>query len=92
MASASVDSLPPRFAVGDKVWRDLNRSGRQDQGEPPAAEVSVQLLTVDGDVVESTVSSASGRFNFDDLPGGTYTVRFAGVPSGFRLTPAGIRR
>ena len=71
------------------VWRDLDRSGRQDQGEPPAAGVSVQLLTVDGDVVESTVSSASGRFGFDDLPGGTYAVRFAGVPSGFRLTPAG---
>ncbi len=89
VASSSVDSLPPRFAVGDMVWRDLDRSGRQDEGEPPAADVSVQLLTVDGDVVESTVSSASGRFNFDDLPGGTYTVRFAGVPSGWRLTPAG---
>ena len=49
----------------------------------------MQLLTVDSDVVGSTVSSTSGRFIFDDLPGGTYTVRFAGVPSRFRLTPAG---
>ena len=89
VASPATGSHPPRFAVGDKVWQDLNRSGRQDQGEPPAAGISVQLLSVDGEVVESTVSSASGRFGFDNVPGGTYTVRFAGVPSGFRLTAAG---
>jgi hypothetical protein len=88
-AAPTTDGRPPGFAVGDKVWRDLDRSGRQDEGEPPAAGISVQLLTVDGDVVESTVSSAAGRFSFDDLPGGTYAVRFAGVPSGWRLAPAG---
>lgn len=82
-------SRPPRFAVGDKVWRDLNRSGCQDPGEPPQARISVQLLNVDGEVVASTVSSSTGRFLFDDLVGGTYAVRFAGVPSDFRLTPPG---
>ena len=89
VAAPAPGSRAPRFAVGDKVWQDVNRSGRQDQGEPPATGISVQLLTVDGDVVESTVSSGTGRFGFDDLPAGTYAVRFAGVPSGFRLTLAG---
>lgn len=82
-------SRPVRFAVGDKVWEDRDRSGRQDPGEPPVGGISVQLLTADGDVLESTVSSATGRFAFDDLPAGTYAVRFAGVPRGSRLTPAG---
>ena len=78
-----------RFAVGDMVWRDDNRSGVQDTGESPASRVSIQLLNVDGEVVASTVSSPSGRYVFDNLQAGTYSVRFAGVPEEFRLTPAG---
>ena len=76
-----------RFAVGDSVWRDDNRSGVQDPGESPASKVSVQLLNYDGKVVASTVSNSSGRYVFDDLQAGTYSVRFAGVPEDFRLTP-----
>lgn len=79
----------PRFAVGDHVWQDLDRSGRQDAGEPPAAGISVQLLSADGAVLDSTVSSGDGRFVFDDLRPGRYAVRFAGVPQDFRLTLAG---
>ena len=48
----------------------------------------MQLLNLDGEVVESTVSNATGRFAFDDLAAAAYAVRFAGVPSGFRLTAA----
>jgi SdrD B-like domain len=82
-------SHPARFAVGDHVWRDVNRSGVQDPSEPPAAKVSVQLVGLDGEVVDSTVSSASGHYVFDDQPAGTYRVRFAGIPRGFRLTTTG---
>jgi 5-hydroxyisourate hydrolase-like protein (transthyretin family) len=77
-----------RFAVGDSVWRDDNRSGVQEAGESPANRVSVQLLNNDGEVVASTVSNSSGRYVFDNLQAGTYSVRFAGVPEDFRLTPA----
>ena len=79
-----------RFAVGDLVWRDDNRSGVQDSGESPASGISVQLLNVNGEVVASTVSGRSGRYLFDNLPAGTYSVRFAGVPDDFRLTPTGV--
>jgi serine-aspartate repeat-containing protein C/D/E len=79
-----------RFAVGDTVWRDDNRSGVQDSGESPAAQISVQLLNADGEVVASTVSGPSGRYIFDGLPAGTYSVRFAGVPQEFRLTPTAV--
>ena len=72
-----------RFAVGDTVWRDDNRSGVQDSGESPAAQISVQLLNADGEVVASTVSGPSGRYIFDSLAAGTYSVRFAGVHRSF---------
>jgi SdrD B-like domain len=78
-----------RFAIGDMVWRDDNRSGVQDTGESPASRISIQLLNIDGEVVDSTVSSPSGRYLFDNLQAGTYSVRFAGVPEEFRLTAAG---
>jgi SdrD B-like domain len=78
-----------RFAVGDMIWRDDNRSGVQDPGESPASRISIQLLNVDGEVVASTVSSSYGRYVFDNLQAGTYSVRFAGVPEDFRLTPSG---
>jgi SdrD B-like domain len=79
-----------QFAVGDLVWRDDNRSGVQDPGESPAAQVSVQLLNVAGEVVASTVSEPSGRYIFDHLAAGTYSVRFAGVPEEFRMTPTAV--
>ena len=78
------------FAVGDLVWMDDNRSGTQDPGEAPASGISVQLLNVDGEVVASTVSTPSGRYVFDNVSAGTYSVRFAGVPKDFRLTPTGL--
>jgi serine-aspartate repeat-containing protein C/D/E len=77
-----------RFAIGDFVWHDTDRSGRQDPGEPPAARVGVQLLDANGDVVASTVTSQTGRYIFDRLAAGTYSVRFAGIPSGYRITSA----
>jgi uncharacterized protein (DUF2141 family) len=79
-----------RFAVGDLVWRDDNRSGIQDPGELPDSQISVQLLNANGEVVASTVSTPSGHYAFDDLSAGTYSVRFAGIPKDFRLTLTGV--
>ena len=78
--------VEPRFAVGNLVWSDTNRSGRQDPGEAGTARVSVQLLNSEGDVVAATVTGADGRYVFDRLRPGLYSVRFAGVRPGWRLT------
>jgi hypothetical protein len=89
LSRSSDRSEVAKFAVGDMIWRDDNRSGVQDPGESPASRVSVQLLNVDGDLVASTVSNSAGHYVFDNLQAGTYSVRFAGLPEDFRLTPAG---
>ncbi len=93
-APAPADRQPTQtaaatFAVGDRVWLDDNRQGTQDDGEPPSAQVSVQLLDADGNVRASTVST-DGRYLFDDLPAGVYSVRFSGVEAGYRLSPTGV--
>ena len=78
-----------RFTLGDLVWRDLNRNGVQDDGEPPAAGISVQLRSADNDVLKSTKTLPSGHYRFDNLPAGTYAVQFAGLPPNTRLTTTG---
>ncbi|SDT18815.1 Carboxypeptidase regulatory-like domain-containing protein [Friedmanniella luteola] len=80
----------PRFAVGDRVWDDGDGDGRQDDGEPGRGGVSVQLLDGDGGVVGSTTSDGDGHYLFDDLPAGTYALRFAGLGGGSKLSPAGV--
>ncbi|MCW5951210.1 MAG: carboxypeptidase regulatory-like domain-containing protein [Propionibacteriaceae bacterium] len=63
------------YAIGDLVWIDANDNGVQDEGEEPLAGVTVDLL-VDGAVVATTTTDENGRYVFDNLPAGTYQVRF----------------
>lgn len=64
------------FAVGDRVWRDVDGDGVQDAGEPSVAGVTVSLLAADGTVLGTTTSDSDGAYLFDGLPAGTYSVRF----------------
>jgi protocatechuate 3,4-dioxygenase beta subunit len=72
------------------VWADRNRDGRQDPDEPAASRTSVQLLDADGTVVRSTTTDPAGHYRFDNLPGGVYSLRFAGIPAGSKLSPTGV--
>lgn len=80
----------PRFAVGDRVFRDPDGAGLQPPDSTTPARISVQLLNGAGDVVASTKSLTTGRYSFDNLPAGAYAVRFAGLPDGYRFSPAGV--
>ncbi len=88
-AARRADEGQPRFAVGDRVWWDADRDGRQGEGERGLGGVSVQLLDAAGSLLSSTTSDADGRYLFDDLPPGTYAVRFAGLGGGSKLTSSG---
>jgi uncharacterized repeat protein (TIGR01451 family) len=62
-------------SLGDYVWFDVDEDGVQDDDENPAAGITVELI-VDGLVVDTTTTDADGRYLFEDLIPGTYTVRF----------------
>ena len=62
--------LPTNGAVTGTVR--AARSGR------PVPEASVTLVDGDGDVVASAVTGADGRYEFGDVPTGTYTLTAAG--------------
>jgi len=62
---------PAPLEIGNRVWEDLDLNGRQDPGELPLANVTLQLwLDTDGDNVgdkflASTVTNAAGEYYFN---------------------------
>jgi hypothetical protein len=80
--------LKRHAALGDRVWHDLNRDGRQDAGEPGLAGVTVRLrhcVTLAELAVQ--VTDAAGYYLFTALPAGTYQVVFE-APTGLLFSPA----
>ncbi|EOT50833.1 hypothetical protein OMY_00217, partial [Enterococcus sulfureus ATCC 49903] len=68
--------------MGDFVWLDENKNGKQDKGEPGIADV-VLILTdmdgnpvkdTDGNLVQPTKTDKNGYYHFDRLPAGQYQV------------------
>ena len=82
------------FAIGNRVWTDNNGNGRQDDGEPSVPGVLVTLrdgsgnpvTDLDGQPVPPVRTDENGRYVFDNLPPGTYTVAFTETPPGFLFT------
>ena len=76
--------------IGDFVWQDTNQNGCQDPGEPGIANVQVDLYSGCGTgmtFVKSTSTDANGKYLFDNLCAGQYTVLFR-TPSGYNHTLA----
>lgn len=72
--AADAGIRPP--LVGDFVWEDTNRNGRQDSGEPGLSGVVVTAYASDdvgGTAVATTVTDASG-FYILGLPVGSYRL------------------
>jgi hypothetical protein len=71
--------------LGNFVWLDSNRNGRQDSGEQGVSGVSVSLLNSAGSVVSSQVTNSTGFYLFSNLAPGTYSVVFS-APNGYAIT------
>jgi hypothetical protein len=81
-------------SIGDYVWNDQNQNGIQDDGEPGIPDVTVKLFecgpdglcgTADDTGKGQTTTNADGYYLFDNLPEGTYCVKFE-APEGFVFT------
>ncbi|WP_051124848.1 SdrD B-like domain-containing protein [Amycolatopsis benzoatilytica] len=79
------------FKLGDFVWIDKNKDGLQSDGEPGVPDVTVVLKGGDGKELANTKTGPDGKYLFDKLAAGTYTVCFdlANLPDavkGYTLT------
>lgn len=78
-------------AIGDLVWLDLNGNGVYDAAsEAGAPGVVVRLIGATGEISRTTtgIGAEAGRYSFDDLAPGTYSLRFD-APAGYTFTNNG---
>jgi hypothetical protein len=85
-------TILPLSSIGDRVWRDTNVNGQQDEGEAGVAGVVVELFaSVDGQpsgtVLATTSTDSDGNYSFQNLQPGDYIVKFT-APEGARFTLA----
>ncbi|WP_232056120.1 SdrD B-like domain-containing protein [Tuwongella immobilis] len=74
--------------VGDYAFIDSNGNGVQDAGDLPLASVVVELIDINGNVLQTATTGADGKYSFETAPG-AYSIRFT-PPSGYRATVANV--
>jgi hypothetical protein len=79
-------------SIGNLVFEDLNANGVRDAGDPGEPGVTIELLDGSGNPVLdgagnpiTTVTNASGIYEFNDLPAGDYRIR-SSLPGGHFFT------
>lgn len=68
----------PLYRVGNLVWFDTNANGIADNGEDGIEGVKVALYAADGTPLAVAITDANGRYAFENLVAGDYTV---GIPT-----------
>ena len=76
----------PVCSVGDRVWLDTDGDRCQDSNEVGIAGVTVKLLNSSGTVIATTTTDSTGKYLFDNLAPGDYSVTVSGLPSGYTQT------
>ena len=79
----------PTSTIGDFIWIDQNQNGTQDATEIGLSNVSINLLDVGGQVINSTQSNADGRYSFTEVPAANYTIRVE-ILGGYNLTQSNV--
>jgi len=62
-------------SIAGRVHVSTDPNCEPDDDEPPIPDVTVELLNVAGEVIDSTVTNANGEYRFDNLRPGIYSVR-----------------
>jgi len=88
--TTEVNEVAPA-SIGDYVFIDLNTNGIQEVGDAGFNNVRVTLLDDAGNPVGAPQTTGSdGRYLFDGLPAGTYSVQFELPATNQFFTPQGI--
>ncbi len=54
----------PKYSLGDYVWYDSNKDGKQDSTEKGIKDVKVTLLNEKGEVIGTTKTDENGKYRF----------------------------
>lgn len=74
--------------VGNFVWDDLNRDGKQDPGEPGVPNITVQLWnTTKTLILDSAITNANGAYTLVAPSAGSYRVRVVSPNASVSFSP-----
>ena len=78
---------PSTSSLSGMIWHDLDADAGRDSGEPGLTGVQVLLLSSSGQAVATVVTDTDGRYRFEHLAPGLYTVQVAenSLPAGYSL-------
>ncbi len=74
--------------IGYHVFDDINVDGIQEAGEHGVANVTVELESVAGSVLQTTTTDQDGFYQFLNPAPNSYLVHFV-APGGFQISPTG---
>jgi len=76
--------------IGDTVWHDVNRNGKQDPGEKGIGGAKVKLTNLDTNEVSYKTTNNDGKYLFSALPAGKYRVELVMSSVSGELTTPGV--
>ena len=62
-------------SINGTIYRDGDRDGKKGDTEGRYSGVTVQLLDKDGKIIGTTTTDKDGKYSFEHLPDGTYSVK-----------------
>ena len=62
-------------SINGTIYRDGDRDGKKGDTEGRYSGVTVQLLDKEGKVIATTTTDKDGKYSFEHLPDGTYSVK-----------------
>ena len=83
--SYATDTTVQKITLGDLVWFDADKNGKQDSGEGGLSGVEVELYTMSDELNQTTLTDNNGKYHFDNVEYGGYYLKFI-AKDGFKLT------
>ncbi len=87
--SSTANGDQKKYNLGDYVWEDTNKDGKQDANEKGIKGVYVILKDSNGKELDRTTTDENGKYQFTGLSNGTYSVEFS-TPAGYTPTTANV--
>ena len=72
--------------LGDRVWLDMDKNGKQDEGELGIEGIKVELYDTN-EKIKETQTDENGTYSFANLTAGEYSVKFI-IQDGWVFTKA----
>ncbi|NDR16679.1 YSIRK-type signal peptide-containing protein, partial [Staphylococcus aureus] len=85
--SSTANGDQKKYNLGDYVWEDTNKDGKQDANEKGIKGVYVILKDSNSKELDRTTTDENGKYQFTGLGNGTYSVEFS-TPAGYTPTTA----